>query len=73
MNLCKTVSTSSPTEKGKTIPSSDDGKIFFVQNGYDKKFGARPLKRATQKNVDDPLTDKLLSGEIFSGATMTCR
>ncbi|MDR1891353.1 MAG: ATP-dependent Clp protease ATP-binding subunit [Puniceicoccales bacterium] len=55
-------------EKGVTLVFSDDAKNFLVKNGYDKKFGARPLRRAIEKNVEDPLADKWLSGEISTGA-----
>ncbi|MDR2776948.1 MAG: ATP-dependent Clp protease ATP-binding subunit [Puniceicoccales bacterium] len=58
-------------EKGMTLIFSDDAKDFLVKNGYDKKLGARPLKRAIEKNVEDPLADKWLSGEISSGAKIT--
>jgi ATP-dependent Clp protease ATP-binding subunit ClpB len=39
----------------------------LFQEGYDPSFGARPLKRAIQKLIADPLALKLLSGEIQSG------
>ncbi|MDR1233033.1 MAG: ATP-dependent Clp protease ATP-binding subunit [Puniceicoccales bacterium] len=58
-------------EKGITLAFSDGAKTFLVKNGYDKKFGARPLKRAIEKNVEDPLADRWLSGEISSGAKIT--
>jgi len=35
--------------------------------GYDAEFGARPLRRVIQQKVEDPLSDKLLSGEFQSG------
>ena len=38
--------------------------------GYDPVYGARPLKRAVQKYVQDPLADKILAGEIADGSTV---
>ena len=35
--------------------------------GFDKEFGARPIKRAIQKNLEDPLAKKIVSGEIKKG------
>ena len=38
--------------------------------GYDPVYGARPLKRAVQRYLQDPLAEKLLGGEIPDGATV---
>ncbi|HEY7612125.1 MAG TPA: AAA family ATPase, partial [Gemmatimonadales bacterium] len=40
---------------------------FLVQKGYDENYGARPLKRAIQKFVEDPLSEKILLGEFGRG------
>ena len=40
---------------------------FLVTKGYDQNYGARPLKRAIQKYIEDPLSERLLSGEIARG------
>jgi len=39
----------------------------FADQGYDAEFGARPLRRVIQQKVEDPLSDKLLSGEFTDG------
>jgi ATP-dependent Clp protease ATP-binding subunit ClpB len=39
--------------------------------GYDPVYGARPLKRAVQKYLQDPLAEKLLAGEVPDGATVS--
>ena len=41
-------------------------KEFLCETGFDPKMGARPLRRAIQKHVEDPLSEKLLRGEIAS-------
>ena len=37
---------------------------FLVEHGYDQNYGARPLKRAIQKYIEDPLSEKILLGEF---------
>src|SRR3989442_6580785 len=48
----------------KLTPAATD---FLVDRGYDEHFGARPLKRAIQKYVEDPLSEKILVGEFARG------
>ena len=40
---------------------------FLVERGYDEKFGARPLKRAIQRFLEDPLSEKILMAEFSAG------
>ena len=40
---------------------------FLVEQGYDAAFGARPLKRAIQRWVEDPLSERILAGELNTG------
>jgi ATP-dependent Clp protease ATP-binding subunit ClpC len=40
---------------------------FLVEKGYDQSFGARPLKRTIQKYIEDPLSEKILLGELGRG------
>ncbi|MTI42847.1 ATP-dependent Clp protease ATP-binding subunit ClpB [Roseibium hamelinense] len=52
----------------KIVLQLDDGAIgWLAQKGYDPAYGARPLKRVIQKDVQDPLAEKLLSGEFKDG------
>ena len=46
-----------------------DNKVLkFISNkGYDKEFGARPIKRAIQKHLEDPLAKKIVNSEIKKG------
>jgi ATP-dependent Clp protease ATP-binding subunit ClpB len=49
----------------------DEGALgWLADKGYDPAYGARPLKRAIQKNVQDPLAEKLLAGDILDGQTL---
>ncbi|MDX2057945.1 MAG: ATP-dependent Clp protease ATP-binding subunit [Gemmatimonadales bacterium] len=40
---------------------------FLVNKGYDQNYGARPLKRAIQKYIEDPLSERLLAGDLTRG------
>jgi ATP-dependent Clp protease ATP-binding subunit ClpB len=46
---------------------SDSAREHLVKSGYDPAYGARPLKRAIQKEVETPLARKLIGGEIRDG------
>jgi ATP-dependent Clp protease ATP-binding subunit ClpB len=54
-------------EKDLTIELDDSAKAVLLEEGYDPAFGARPLKRAIQTMIQNPLAVKLLSGEIQAG------
>jgi len=49
---------------------SDGARAWLGRVGYDPVYGARPLKRAVQKYVQDPLADLILRGEVRDGATV---
>jgi ATP-dependent Clp protease ATP-binding subunit ClpC len=53
-----------------TLEINDAAKDFIVEKGYDEKYGARPLKRALQKYVEDELADEILKGNLLNGATV---
>jgi ATP-dependent Clp protease ATP-binding subunit ClpC len=50
-----------------TLKLTDAASAFLVKHGYDEKFGARPLKRAIQKYIEDPLSEKILLAEFAKG------
>jgi ATP-dependent Clp protease ATP-binding subunit ClpC len=52
---------------GYQIAMSDDAKDFIVEKGYDEKFGARPLKRAIQKYIEDPLAEEIIKSNLSEG------
>ena len=45
----------------------DSAKKFIVEKGTDKKYGARPLRRALQNELEDKLAEAILNGEVKSG------
>ncbi|HKS06985.1 MAG TPA: ATP-dependent Clp protease ATP-binding subunit [Gemmatimonadaceae bacterium] len=54
-------------EEELTVRLTDAGVDFLVKHGYDEAFGARPLKRAVQRWIEDPLSEKILLGEFSKG------
>ena len=51
-------------EKGLTLELADDAQEFLIEKGYDIEFGARPLRRAIERYVEDPLSEQLLMGHF---------
>lgn len=51
-----------------TIDLDEDARKWLADKGYDPSFGARPLKRVIQKHLQDPLAEKILSGDVMDGA-----
>jgi len=54
-----------------TLELSEAALRWLGRVGYDPVYGARPLKRAVQRYLQDPLADKLLAGEVPDGSTVT--
>jgi ATP-dependent Clp protease ATP-binding subunit ClpC len=54
-------------EEELTLKLTDAATDFLVKNGYDEAYGARPLRRAIQRYIEDPLSEKILLGEFSRG------
>jgi len=54
-------------ERKYTVELTDGAKQFLVTTGYDPAFGARPLKRAIQRYIEDPLAMEILAGNFDEG------
>lgn len=54
-------------EEGLTLRATDDAVRFLVDRGFNVSFGARPLRRAIQRFVEDPLSEKILTAEFSAG------
>jgi ATP-dependent Clp protease ATP-binding subunit ClpC len=52
---------------GYTVVLSEKAKDFILERGYDEKFGARPLKRAIQKFIEDPLAEGIINSDLHDG------
>jgi ATP-dependent Clp protease ATP-binding subunit ClpC len=50
---------------------TDNAKAFLAKEGYDPTYGARPLRRAIQKHIEDRLSEELLRGNISKGDSLT--
>jgi ATP-dependent Clp protease ATP-binding subunit ClpC len=58
------------TSLGYTIKLTDVAKDYIAEKGYDEKFGARPLKRAIQKYLEDPIAEEIITAHLKSGDTL---
>ena len=58
-------------DKQITVSLTEAARKWLGDEGYDPSYGARPLKRVIQKNVQDALARKVLAGEISDGGTIT--
>jgi ATP-dependent Clp protease ATP-binding subunit ClpB len=54
-------------ERHITLDLTDAAKTRLVRTGYDPKYGARPLKRAIQREIETPLAKRIVAGEIHEG------
>jgi len=57
-------------ERKITLDLDESARLWLADKGYDPTYGARPLKRVIQREVQDPLADKILSGDIPDGSTV---
>lgn len=54
--------------KDYTLIVPDEVKTFIIEKGYDKKYGARPLRRAVERYLEDPLAEAILRNEVKSSS-----
>jgi ATP-dependent Clp protease ATP-binding subunit ClpB len=57
-------------ERKIAVELDPKGRQWLAERGYDPSYGARPLKRVIQKNVQDPLAEMILGGEVVDGQTV---
>ena len=57
-------------ELGYKLKLTDEAKEFLTDRGYDASYGARPLKRAIQKYIEDPMAEEIIKGELVEGDTL---
>lgn len=58
------------TDRKITLALDDDAISWLADKGYDPAYGARPLKRVIQKELQDQLAEKILGGDILDGSTV---
>ena len=61
------------TSLGFSLEITDEAKDFIADKGYDVQFGARPLHRAIQKYLEDPLAEEILSLTIKNGDVLVAK
>lgn len=60
-------------EKNLNLVLSDEARDFLIEKGYSPEFGARPLRRAIENNLEDPLAEMLLHGAFQGKDTLTVK
>src|SRR5205809_957617 len=55
------------TDRKITMEFTQEAKDLLIEKGYDEKYGARPLRRAVEHYLEDPLAEALLKGDIKDG------
>jgi ATP-dependent Clp protease ATP-binding subunit ClpC len=53
-----------------TLTLDESARDFLMKEGYDPQYGARPMRRAVEKNIEDPLAEHLLRGDVKEGDTV---
>jgi ATP-dependent Clp protease ATP-binding subunit ClpC len=56
--------------QGIKLSVTDDARLFLAQEGFDRTLGARPLRRAIQRHIEDPLSEALILGKFGEGDTI---
>ena len=51
------------------LEAADEAVVQLAKDGYDPKYGARPLRRAIQEKVEDAVAEQLLEGKLAAGDT----
>jgi len=59
------------SDLGYTLNLSEKAKDYIAEKGFDKKYGARPLKRAIQKYIEDALSEEIVNSKLSEGDTIT--
>jgi len=56
---------------GYKLVLTEKAKNFIAEKGFDKQYGARPLKRAIQKYIEDPIAEEIVNSKLTVGDTIT--
>ena len=55
------------TERNITLEFTEEAKVLLIDKGYDEKYGARPLRRAVEHYLEDPLAEAIIRGTVKDG------
>ena len=65
--MLKAINKRTRQQMGIDLHVSEEGRSFLIEKGFDEKYGARPLRRTLQSQVEDRLAEKILEGEVREG------
>lgn len=65
--MLKAINKRTMEQMGITLHVSEEGQDFLIEKGYDEKYGARPLRRTIQNQLEDKLAEKILDGDVKEG------
>lgn len=65
--MLKAINKRTRQQMGITLHVSEEGQEFLIEKGYDEKYGARPLRRTIQNQLEDKLAEKILDGDVKEG------
>ena len=65
--LCKELQKRAKNQMNIELIIRDSAKEYIVEKAYDRKYGARPLKRKIQDEIEDRLAEMVVSGDVASG------
>ena len=68
--LCKSSKSIEIADKKMQFVLTEGAKKYIAEKGFDPIHGARPLKRAIQKHIEDPIADEILKGKFSDGSTI---
>ena len=68
--MMKSLGERTKSQMGISLVLEESGKSFLIDKGYDQKYGARPLRRTIQSEVEDRLAEAILDGSIKKGSTV---
>ena len=57
-------------ERGIGLELSDDARVYIAKESYDEEFGARPVKRFIQKNLENQIAEMIIAGKVSDGQTI---
>ena len=65
--MLKSICRRTLTQMNLKLTVDDTAKAFLVEKGYDEKYGARPLRRVIQRDIEDAISEKILMGDLEDG------
>ena len=68
--MMKSLGERTKSQMGISLVLEESGKSFLIDKGYDQKYGARPLRRTIQSEVEDRLAEAILDGSVKKGSTV---